>query len=49
MERGIYCTYDNCIDVLQDYVDLGCTQFIFVISGFNDEKETFMEEIASSF
>jgi len=49
MERGIYCTYDNCIDVLQDYIDLGCKQFIFVISGFNDEKETFMEEIASSF
>jgi len=48
-EKGISCTYDNCIDVLQEYVDLGCKQFIFVISGFNDEKETFIDEIASSF
>ncbi|MFX0081494.1 MAG: TIGR03560 family F420-dependent LLM class oxidoreductase [Candidatus Hodarchaeota archaeon] len=49
VEKGIYCTYDNCINVLQEYVDLGCKQFIFVITGFKDEKETFMEEIASSF
>jgi alkanesulfonate monooxygenase SsuD/methylene tetrahydromethanopterin reductase-like flavin-dependent oxidoreductase (luciferase family) len=48
-EIGISCTYDNCIDVLQEYVDVGCSQFIFVISGFNDEKETFIDEIASSF
>ncbi len=48
-EKGIYCTYDNCIEVLQKYIDVGCTQFIFVISGFNDEKETFMEEITPSF
>ncbi|MFW9881097.1 MAG: LLM class flavin-dependent oxidoreductase [Candidatus Thorarchaeota archaeon] len=49
MESGIYCTYDNCINVLQKYVDLGCKRFNFVIGGFNDEKEIFMEEIASSF
>jgi alkanesulfonate monooxygenase SsuD/methylene tetrahydromethanopterin reductase-like flavin-dependent oxidoreductase (luciferase family) len=48
-EKGINCTYDNCIKVLQEYIDLGCTQFIFVISGFNEEKERFMQEIASSF
>lgn len=49
LEGGIYCTYDNCINVLQEYIDLGCTQFLFVISGFNHEKETFMKEIGSSF
>lgn len=48
-DRGIVCTYDNCIKVLQEYIDVGCTQFVFVISGFKDEKETFMEEIGSSF
>lgn len=48
-ERGIMCTYDNCINILQEFIDLGCQQFIFVVSGFNDEKETFMDEIASSF
>ncbi|MHA2394697.1 MAG: TIGR03560 family F420-dependent LLM class oxidoreductase [Promethearchaeota archaeon] len=48
-DKGIFCTYDNCIGILQDYIDIGCKQFIFVISGFNDEKETFMEEIGSSF
>ena len=48
-ESGIFCTYNDCIGILQDYIDLGCKQFIFVISGFNDEKETFMDEIASSF
>lgn len=48
-ERGILCTYDNCINILQEFIDLGCQQFIFVVSGFNDEKETFMDEIASSF
>ncbi|MFX1324752.1 MAG: TIGR03560 family F420-dependent LLM class oxidoreductase [Promethearchaeota archaeon] len=48
-ERGIWCTYDNCINVLQEFIDLGCHQFIFVVSGFNDEKESFMEEIATSF
>jgi alkanesulfonate monooxygenase SsuD/methylene tetrahydromethanopterin reductase-like flavin-dependent oxidoreductase (luciferase family) len=46
---GIYCTYENCIDVLQEYIDLGCKQFIFVITGFKDEKEKFIKEIASSF
>ena len=45
----IKCTYNNCIDILQDYIDSGCTHFIFSLYSFNDEKETFMEEIASSF
>jgi len=48
-ENSIYCTYDNCIDILQEYVDSGCEHFIFSLYSFNDEKETFMEEIASSF
>ncbi|MFW9895901.1 MAG: LLM class flavin-dependent oxidoreductase [Candidatus Thorarchaeota archaeon] len=48
-ERGIFCTYDNCIGVLQEFIDLGCEQFVFVLSGFKDEKETFMDEIGSSF
>jgi F420-dependent oxidoreductase-like protein len=48
-DRGIICTYDNCIEKLQEFIDVGCTQFVFVISGFNDEKETFMKEIGSSF
>ncbi|MFW9867866.1 MAG: LLM class flavin-dependent oxidoreductase [Candidatus Thorarchaeota archaeon] len=48
-ENGIFCTYDNCINILQEYINLGCEQFVFIISGFNDEKERFMNEIASSF
>lgn len=48
-DKGISCIYDNCIKTLQEFIDLGCKQFIFVISGFNDEKETFMDEIGSSF
>ncbi len=43
------CTYNNCIDILQDYIDSGCTHFIFSLYSFKDELETFMEEIASSF
>ena len=43
------CTYDNCADMLQDYIDLGCKEFIFSAYSFEEEKETFMEEIASSF
>jgi len=43
------CTYDNCIEILQDYIDVGCKEFIFSLYTFNEEKETFMEEIASSF
>ncbi|MFW9877051.1 MAG: hypothetical protein ACFFG0_28500 [Candidatus Thorarchaeota archaeon] len=49
IERGIYCTYDDYIHVLQKNIDLGCKRFNFVISGFNDEKETFMEKITPSF
>ena len=48
-ENSILCTYDNCIEILQDYIDSGCNHFIFSLYSFNDEKETFMEEIASSF
>ncbi len=43
------CTYDNCTEILQDYIDAGCKEFIFSLYSFNDEKETFMDEIASSF
>ena len=43
------CTYDNCIEILQEYIDTGCKEFIFSLYSFNDEKETFMDEIASSF
>ncbi len=48
-EVSFVCTYDNCIEKLQEYVDSGCTHFIFSLYSFNDEKETFIEEIASSF
>jgi len=48
-ENTLLCTYYNCIEILQEYVDSGCTHFIFSLYSFNDEKETFMEEIASSF
>ena len=47
--NSILCTYDNCIEILQEYIDSGCTQFVFTLNNFNEEKETFMEEIASSF
>ncbi|NHJ20735.1 MAG: TIGR03560 family F420-dependent LLM class oxidoreductase [Candidatus Lokiarchaeota archaeon] len=43
------CTYNNCINLPQDYIDVGCNEFIFSLYTFNEEKETFMEEIASSF
>ena len=43
------CTYNNCIKRLQDYIDVGCNEFIFSLYTFNEEKKTFMEEIASSF
>ncbi|MFX1385501.1 MAG: TIGR03560 family F420-dependent LLM class oxidoreductase [Promethearchaeota archaeon] len=46
---GFVCTYNNCIKMLQDYIDVGCNEFIFSLYSFNEEKETFMEEIASSF
>ncbi|HEC39801.1 hypothetical protein LCGC14_0482140 [marine sediment metagenome] len=48
-ENSILCTHSTCIEILQDYVDSGCTHFIFSLHSFNDEKEIFMEEIASSF
>jgi len=43
------CTYDNCTEMLQAYIDSGCKHFIFSLYTFNEEKETFMEEIAPSF
>ncbi|MFX1569313.1 MAG: TIGR03560 family F420-dependent LLM class oxidoreductase [Promethearchaeota archaeon] len=43
------CTYNNCIEMLQNYIDVGCNEFIFSLYTFNDEKETFIEEIAPSF
>jgi F420-dependent oxidoreductase-like protein len=49
VENMIVCTYKNCIEILQDYIDAGCKHFIFSLYTFNDEKETFMEEIAPSF
>lgn len=48
-QRGMAMTYDECLDRLQRYVDLSCTHFIFSLGTFNDEKETFIEKIASSF
>ena len=49
VENMLLCTYNNCIEILQDYIDSGCKHFIFSLYTFNDEKETFMEEIAPSF
>jgi len=42
-------TYDDCIEKLQKFVDLGCTYFIFNLQTFNEDKEAFMEQIAPSF
>ena len=49
VENMLLCTYNNCIEILQDYIDSGCKHFIFSLYTFNEEKETFMEEIAPSF
>jgi alkanesulfonate monooxygenase SsuD/methylene tetrahydromethanopterin reductase-like flavin-dependent oxidoreductase (luciferase family) len=43
------CTFDECIGVLQRYVDLGCRHFIFSGLTFSEEKEAFMERVGSSF
>jgi alkanesulfonate monooxygenase SsuD/methylene tetrahydromethanopterin reductase-like flavin-dependent oxidoreductase (luciferase family) len=43
------CTFDECIGILQRYVDLGCRHFIFLFFTFNEEKEAFMEKVGSSF
>jgi alkanesulfonate monooxygenase SsuD/methylene tetrahydromethanopterin reductase-like flavin-dependent oxidoreductase (luciferase family) len=43
------CTFDECIGILQRYVDLGCRHFMFLFSTFNEEKEAFMEKVGSSF
>lgn len=48
-ENSILCTYDNCVERLQDYVDSGCEHFIFSLHSFDGEKKKFMEEIAPSF
>jgi lipase chaperone LimK len=42
-------TYDDCIEKLQKFVDLGCTYFTFNLQTFNEDKEAFMEQIAPSF
>ena len=36
VENGIWCTYDNCIEILQDFVDSGCKEFIFSLYIFNE-------------
>jgi len=46
---GIIATYDECVEKLQRYIDLGCTHFIFPMATFNEEKEAFIDRIASSF
>ncbi|MFX1574476.1 MAG: TIGR03560 family F420-dependent LLM class oxidoreductase [Promethearchaeota archaeon] len=46
---SLRCTYNNCIKKLQDYIDVGCREFLFSLFTFNEEKESFMEEIVSSF
>ncbi len=38
------CTYNNGIEILQDYTDSGCKHFIFSLYSFNDEKDASMEE-----
>jgi len=46
---GIIATYDDCVERLQRYIDLGCTHFIFSLATFNEEKEAFINRIAPSF
>lgn len=48
-QDGIIATYDECVEKLQRYIDLGCTHFIFPMATFNEEKEAFIDRIASSF
>lgn len=43
------CTYESCIEILQEYIDAGCKEFIFSLYTFNEEKAKFMEEIVPSF
>lgn len=49
IRNAISCTYDECAGRLQEYVDLGCRHFIFTLRTFNEEKESFIEKIGSSF
>jgi alkanesulfonate monooxygenase SsuD/methylene tetrahydromethanopterin reductase-like flavin-dependent oxidoreductase (luciferase family) len=42
-------TYDDCIEKLQKFIDVGCTHFIFNLQTFNEDKAAFMEQIAPSF
>jgi ABC-type ATPase with predicted acetyltransferase domain len=42
-------TYYDCIEKLQNFIDLGCTYFIFNLQTFNEDREAFMEQIAPSF
>lgn len=45
----ILCTYDNCVKKLQEYIDLGCSHFIFSLRSFNGELEEFRDRIVPSF
>ncbi len=46
---GIVCTYGECVESLQKYIDLGCSHFIFSLRSFSEERELFAETIMSSF
>lgn len=48
-QSGIICTFSECIERLQEYVDLGCSHFVFSLGTFNEEKEAFIEAIVPSF
>lgn len=47
--KGIVSTYDDCVEKLQTYIDIGCTHFVFLLQTFNEDKESFIEKIAPSF
>jgi F420-dependent oxidoreductase-like protein len=49
LQSILACTYDDCIEKLQKFVDVGCTHFIFNLQTFNESKEVFMEQIMPSF
>ena len=47
--KGIISTYNDCIEKLQKYIDLGCKHFVFLLQTFSEDKEAFIEKIAPSF
>ena len=49
VQSALASTYDDCIETLQKFVDVGCTHFIFNLQTFNEDKEAFMDQIAPSF